>query len=152
MGESRRVVGGEDVLGCAAHSVKKSRYTQPRLSKLKFSTCVDSIKENFRRISTYHGNSRNAASNRDKCVAERKEHCSHSSVTLKGPVEQKQKRKRTSIKAAKGRSTFETYLSTIPKLDPIDRTVCWVLSQPDEVVSCLKINLFLINTSVWSLT
>ena len=33
------------------------------------------------------------------------------------------------------KSNFDVFLSTIPKLDPIDRTVEWVLSQPDMSVS-----------------
>ncbi len=31
------------------------------------------------------------------------------------------------------KNSFELYLSSIPRLDPVDRTVGWVLMQPDNV-------------------
>lgn len=131
MGESRKVVAVGDGAVDTTHARKS---TQPRISKLKFFTCVDSIKENFKKISAYTGNSRNRASNGDALAIESKQSSiSHedNGVTVtqrKGDIER-------SSKGRGRRSSFEIYLSTIPKLDPIDRTVGWVLKQPEEAVS-----------------
>lgn len=128
MGESRKVLAAN----VAEASSKRPRYTQPRISKLKFAACVDSIKENFKKISAYTGNSRNRAFNRETLV-ERDGGSKKSSVLrddngMTGWTEK-------SSKCQDRRSSFEIFLSTIPKLDPIDRTVGWVFTQPNEIVS-----------------
>lgn len=97
--------------------------SRTRPAKLKFSTCVDSIKDNIKRISgihTYKGKRGVVGDSPFKVPEEQ-------FVDVCNTSEQSSSRRR--------KSSFEMYLSTIPKLDPVDRTVGWVMMQPD-IVSC----------------
>ena len=99
-----------------------------RPTKLKFSTCVDSIRDNFRRISGRVKRGDSPA----KVPEERIQVVDELSNEENRTKKQNHRRRKNS---------FELYLSTIPKMDPVDRTVGWVLMQPDNHVSncmCVK--------------
>ncbi len=130
-----------------------------RPPKLYFASCVDSIKEGIRKISGFK-----EAYNVDGGKAEEEGGGGRKSgrkITVVGaalpahPLQQSQglahratvqggqilgvRRKRGKVGGRGGgdggsRTSFEMFLSTIPKLDPVDRTVGWVFTQPDEEV------------------
>lgn len=106
-----------------------------RGSKLKFSTCVDSIRDNLKRI-------RNG-SKRDnlvqKCSLHPREDDNISSLKIVANRKRKDGHRK--------KSSFEVYLSTIPKLDPVDRTVGWVMRQPEHTVVS-NINQLIINQNI----
>ena len=44
---------------------------------------------------------------------------------------------------AKRKTSFETFLSTLPKSDPVDRTVVWVYQQPVDLVQVRSIHQYI---------
>lgn len=88
-------------------TVASKGFAQPRSSRAKIFSYIDTIKN---------------AKNEDAEADRRRKANKNSDADRIG-----QKKK----------SSFELYLSTIPIIDPIDRTVDWVLNQPEmeEVVS-----------------
>ena len=112
MGESRELV----------------KCTRP--SKLKFSTCVDSIRDNFKRISGINKNG--------SCKVKRGAIGDSISKVPEGHFVDDVCNANKLRHSRRRKSSFEMYLSTIPKLDPVDRTVGWVMMQPDNIVSCMQ--------------
>jgi hypothetical protein len=98
-----------------------------RPTRLKFSTCVDSIRDNFRRIS---GINKHGSSKRRGEDSPRKERVQVVEEVSNGVSQSNQRNRHHRRK-----SSFELFLSTIPKIDPVDRTVGWVMMQPDNHVS-----------------
>ena len=99
MGEARDTLQG------------RSSRSQLRTTRLKLSSYVDSIRDNFKR------NFGNGAKPKERGT-------SKILVSKKSDIGQQ-------------RSSFEIYLSTIPRLDPVDRTVGWVMMQPEVNYKCL---------------
>lgn len=90
--------------------------------KLTFSSCVDSIKKGFKRLSGAY----------DHVAAGTKQSPGVPAAAAKPRGLAKQ----DSCKA----NSFETYLRALPKLDPLDRTVGWVFHQTEETGAVRKIS------------
>lgn len=125
MGESaaRQLRDGVDLP--PSNQTKPRSIRAPKLTK--FAYCVDSIKENFKKIGVFR-EGRRVAGNVDKVPIE-----VEASVPDYDMIAGNDDRKKNGCKENK--TAFEMYLSTIPRLDPVDRTVGWVLTQPEDAVS-----------------
>lgn len=89
--------------------------TPKNLVKSRFA----SIRENFKRISGYRESAHAPKQEADN-AAQRKDHSPR-------------KCRRGSDQRIT--NSFEVFLANIPRLDPVDRTVGWVLRHPEESVS-----------------
>lgn len=134
-------------------SSEGTKLFRPR--KLSFASCVDSIKEGFRKISgskeAHYVEADNGRIDRKPAGkiavvgAALPAHPLHQTLgaghraTVHGGQILGAKRKRAKGGGGRGGeadggsvTSFEDFLNTIPKLDPVDRTVGWVFTQPDE--------------------
>ena len=117
------------------------------LNHLSFASCVDSIKEGIRKLSGCKDENRKPPARKIAVAAGAEGHPLQEHRQMRATVQGGQilgvKRRRGASHAGpdKRKSSFEMYLSSIPTLDPIDRTVGWVFMQPDdmEVGLCLQL-------------
>lgn len=115
-------------------------------NRFSFASCVDSIKEGIRKISGCskdppaepHTRKIDAAGSPHPLEKTQQWDGRQTKATVQGGQILGVRRKRRTGVVSKNqtnerKSSFEMYLSTIPKLDPIDRTVGWVYEQTDSV-------------------
>ena len=121
-----------------------------RQTRLTFATCVDSIKEGIRKISGCSKDppaeqpTRNtdAVGSPHPLETTQQWDATRGKATVQGgQILGVRRKRRTGVvsrnQMIERKSSFEMYLSTIPKLDPIDRTVGWVYEQTDNVEVCV---------------
>ena len=98
-----------------------------RSGRITLATCVDTLRDSWRNI---NGGARKEAVQLQVPEFEKpRRHGGHvSGVRRKRGLLAEHGSAGTS--EAKRKTSFELFLSTLPKLDPIDRTVGWVFQQP----------------------
>ena len=103
---------------------KRASHTT-RASRHKFSSYVDSIRDNFKRISGIRDGNKSTEEEEKEVIQ----------APAGSPMMVYRQEDPNSHKRTRRRSSFEIFLSTIPRLDPVDRTVGWVMTQPETIVS-----------------
>ena len=103
-----------------------------RCPKITFASCVDSIKQNFKKI----GGRKDVPLARKNTIIELPE---KENQKIRPCLDKERSKNNNSKKngASGQKSSFEIFLSMLPKVDPVDRTVGWVLKQPDEMVHAI---------------
>ena len=137
--EESEVAGSVATAGREIGSPQGKKATKP--GRFTFASYVDSIKVGLRKISSYKDSSGSAR---------RKETVSLSRKQTQEPfvvseerrpggivvgVKRKKERSRGEANCegtASKKTSFEMFLLTLPKCDPVDRTVGWVYQQPVE--------------------
>lgn len=123
------VTATKEVLSGSSPRGKKQALQAARPGRLNF---VDSIKEGFRKISIY-----NSSTKRKENVLKRPAEVASPDKRRAGGLVMGIKRKKAIIppNAETGQPctrSFEGFLSSLPKCNPVDRTVGWVYKQPVE--------------------